>query len=205
MNCVRPAWARTYGVQVPCGSTALDSSRAKDNHEPKARARPRGLVWRKPECKRCEATDRNRIQGRGLRGKLAHDSEAQRYAAYGKCGACAPTVRVLTWGDLHRERCVSMVVNPGWFTPGHQEPGAAASCPPRVEETAATTIEAGSATGGNAGRDGAEVSRRRSRWPGVGPLKGRTTRHKEQTLPTSNASPKPDRARCARRSARTEP
>jgi hypothetical protein len=34
---------------------------SKDNHEPKARARPRGLVWRKPECKRCEATDRNRI------------------------------------------------------------------------------------------------------------------------------------------------
>ena len=32
-----------------------------DNHEPKARARPRGIVRRKPECKRCEATDRNRI------------------------------------------------------------------------------------------------------------------------------------------------
>ena len=51
-------------------------------------------------------------------------------------------------------------------------PSAAASCPPRVEETAATTIEARRATGGNARRDGAEVSRRRSRWPGVGPLKG---------------------------------
>jgi len=62
MNCVRPAWARTYGVQVPCGSTNLDSSVvSKDNHEPKARARPRGIVRRKPECKRCEATDRNRI------------------------------------------------------------------------------------------------------------------------------------------------
>ena len=23
---VRPAWARTYGVEVPCGSTDLDSS-----------------------------------------------------------------------------------------------------------------------------------------------------------------------------------
>jgi hypothetical protein len=33
----------------------------KDNHEPRARASLRGLVWRKPECKRCEATDRNRI------------------------------------------------------------------------------------------------------------------------------------------------
>ena len=193
------------GCKSPVGVPTWTRHESKDNHEPTARARPRGIVRRKPECKRCKATDRNRIQGRGMRGELAHDSKAHRYAAYGKCGACAPTVRVLTWGDLHRVRCASMVANPGWFTPGHKEPSAAASCPPRVEETAATTIEARSATGGNAGRDGAEVSRRRSRWPGVGPLKGRTTRHKEQTLPTSNASTKPDRARCARRPARTEP
>jgi len=33
-----------------------------------------------------------------MRGERAHDSEAHWYAAYGKCGACAPTVRVLTWG-----------------------------------------------------------------------------------------------------------
>ena len=38
----------------------------------------------------------------------------------------------LTWGDLHRERCASMVAKPGWFTPGHQEPSAAASCPLRA-------------------------------------------------------------------------
>ena len=51
-------------------------------------------------------------QGPGMRGELAHDSEAHRYAAYGKCGACAPTVRVLTWGDLHRVRCVLMMTDP---------------------------------------------------------------------------------------------
>ncbi len=160
------------GCKSPVGVPTWTRHESKDNHEPTARAIPRGMVWRKPECKRCEATDRNRIQGRGLRGELAHDSKAHRYAAYGKCGACAPIVRVLTWGDLHRERCVSMVQNPDWATPGYQGPSAAASCPPRVEETAATTIEARSATSGNAGRDGAEVSRRRSRRPGVGPLKG---------------------------------
>ena len=27
-------------------------------------------------------------------------SKAHRYAAYGKCGACAPTVRASTWRDL---------------------------------------------------------------------------------------------------------
>jgi hypothetical protein len=160
------------GCKSPVGVPLWTRHESKDNHEPRARAIPRGMVWRKPECRRCEATDRNRIQGRGLRGELAHDSEAHRYAAYGKCGACAPTVRVLTWGDLHCVRCVVMAASPGRFTPGHQEPGAAASCPPRVDETAATTIRTQSAPRGNARRDGAEVSRRRSRWPGVGPLKG---------------------------------
>ena len=94
------------GCKSPVGVPTWTRPESKDNHEPKARARPRGLVWRKPECKRCEATNRNRIHGRGMRGELAHVSKAHRYAAYGKCGACAPTVRVLTWGDLHRERCV---------------------------------------------------------------------------------------------------
>ena len=50
-----------------------------------------------------------------MRGELAHGSKAHRYAAYGKCGACAPTVRVLTWGDLRRKRCVLGVTVPGWF------------------------------------------------------------------------------------------
>ena len=50
-----------------------------------------------------------------MRGELAHDSKAHRYAAYGKCGACAPTVRVLTWGDLRRVRCALRVARPGRF------------------------------------------------------------------------------------------
>ena len=117
------------GCKSPVGVPTWTRHESKDNHEPKARARPRGVVWRKPECKRCEATNRNRIPGRGVRGELAHDSKAHRYAAYGKCGACAPTARVLTWGDLHRERCALMVADPGRTTPGYQGPSAAASCP----------------------------------------------------------------------------
>ena len=155
-----PLWGYRLGLIV-----------SKDNHEPTARASPRGIVWRKPECKRCETTNRNRIQGRGMRGELAHDSEAHRYAAYGKCGACAPTVRVLTWGDLHRVRCVWMVTDPDGST-GTSRTWCRGELPAASDESAATTIEAHSATRGNARRDGAEVSRRRSRWPGVGPLKG---------------------------------
>src|ERR1039457_970211 len=64
-----------------------------------------------------------------MRGELAHESKAHRYAAYGKCGACAPTVRVLTWGDLRRVRFVLRVTDPDRTTPGYQGPGAAASCP----------------------------------------------------------------------------
>ena len=39
-----PLWEYRLGLIV-----------SKDNHEPKARAMSRGRVWRKPECKRCEA------------------------------------------------------------------------------------------------------------------------------------------------------
>jgi hypothetical protein len=45
-----PLWEYRLGLIV-----------SKDNHEPKASASPRGIVWRKPEYKRCGATDRNRI------------------------------------------------------------------------------------------------------------------------------------------------
>ena len=48
------------GCESPVGVPTW-THREHDNHEPTARAAPRGAVWRKPECKRCEATDRNRI------------------------------------------------------------------------------------------------------------------------------------------------
>ena len=70
----------------------------------------------------CETTNRNRIEGRGGRGKLAHDGKAHRFDAYGKCGVCAQTVRVLTWGDLRCVRCDRMTTYPDWFTPGYQDP-----------------------------------------------------------------------------------
>ena len=61
-------------------------------------------------------------QGPGGRGELAHGSEAHRFDAYGKCGVCARKVRVLTWGDLHRERCDWMTTLPGLVPPGYQDP-----------------------------------------------------------------------------------
>src|SRR5674476_1006679 len=85
-------------------------------------------------------------------------------------------VCVLTWGDLHRERCNWMTTGPGLVPPGYQDPSAVASCPLRVEETGSNVFQAYGATCRNAGRDGAEVSRGHSRCPGVGALKGQTMR-----------------------------
>jgi hypothetical protein len=90
--------------------------------------------------------------------KLAHDSKAHRFDAYSKCGVCAQKVCVLTWGDLHRERCNWTTTLPGLVPPGYQDPSAVASCPLRVEETGSNVIHEYSATRSNAGRDGAEVS-----------------------------------------------
>ena len=82
-GCAPSTGANLWGAS-PLWEYRLGLIESKDNHEPKARARPRGIVRRKPECKRCEARNTNRIEGRGMRGELAHDSKAHRYAAYGK-------------------------------------------------------------------------------------------------------------------------
>ena len=113
--------------------------------------------------------------------KLAHDSKAYRFDAYGKCGACAQTVR-----DPYLGRSAPRAVQVDddmtrIGSTGIPRPSAVASCPPRVEEIGSNVIHEHSATCSNAGRDGAEVSSGHSRYPGVGVLKGQTMRHKEQT------------------------
>jgi hypothetical protein len=103
-----------------------------------------------------------------MRGKLAQDSKAHWYAAYGKCGAYASTVRVLIWGDLHRLRCV---LNDDISGPDHTGIPRSKRCgvlPATCDESAAIILNSHSATRGNACRDGAEVSKRHSRWPGSG-------------------------------------
>ena len=70
----------------------------------------------------CETTNRNHIEGLEGRGELALDSEAHRFDAQGKWGVCARRVRVLTWGDLRRERCNWMTTLPGLVPPGYQDP-----------------------------------------------------------------------------------
>ena len=81
-------------------------------------------------------------QGRGMRGELVHDSKAHRYAAYGKCGACAPTVRVLTWGDLHRMRCLLTDDRPGTDHTGISRSRRCGELPAASDESAAITLNA---------------------------------------------------------------
>ena len=166
---VRPAWARTDGMKAHRLDINLTHLDLKDDHEPTARASPRGSVRRKPEWKRCEATDRNRIQGRGMRGEPAPRGKAHGYAAYGQCGACAPTVRVLIWGDLHRLRCVLSDDGSGSDPTGIPRSKRCGVLPAACDEQAALILNTHSATRGNACRDGAEVMQNRS---GKGSFRG---------------------------------
>ena len=142
-------------------------------------------------------------QGRGMRGELAHDSKAHRYAAYGKCGACAPTVRVFTWGDLRRERRVDGDV-PGSDHTGLSRSRRCGELPVASDESAATTIGVAArctATCGVTVQKSAKaiVGRRES---GDRRAEQRDTRSR-RCRPRTHRRPRPGKMR--RRPARTEP
>ena len=89
---------------------------SKDNHEPKARAMLRGMVWRNLECERCEDTDcKPHGQGRAMLLAMANASKAFGYAACGQCGASgegvgSPAQRVLQGVSMeHRLRKLGRV------------------------------------------------------------------------------------------------
>ena len=65
-GCAPSMGANLWGVS-PLWEYRLGLIVSKDNHEPKARAMPRGIVRRKPECKRCEA-EPGPLARRGLQG-----------------------------------------------------------------------------------------------------------------------------------------
>ena len=67
---------------------------------------------------------------RSAAGKFPFDGGLTGFLPYGQCGACAPIVRVLTWRDLHRERCDWTVASPGWLSRiiKNQAPWRAARC-----------------------------------------------------------------------------
>ena len=65
-GCAPSMGANLWGAS-PLWEYRLGLIVSKDNHEPKAKAMSRGMVWRKPECKKCEATDcKPHSQGRGM-------------------------------------------------------------------------------------------------------------------------------------------
>ncbi len=183
-----PLWEYRLGLIV-----------SKDNHEPTARAIPRGNVRRKPECKRCEATDRNRIQGRGLRGELAHDSKAHRYAPcrprrangpalrqaqtvhWTVCVRAQPTVNAalvhrqfasLTWGDLRRERRALMVTNPASDHTGIPRSRRRGELPAASDEAAAITTTRAARRAATRGVTEQKSADAVVGSPGVGPPKG---------------------------------
>ena len=69
------------GCKSPVGVLTW-THREQDNYKPKARAKSRGIVRRKPECKRCEATDcKPHSQGRGMLLAVSPCSDVSRETA----------------------------------------------------------------------------------------------------------------------------
>jgi hypothetical protein len=150
-----------------------------------ARACP---LERRERCERlpagaqtCAATDRNCIESRGSRGELAQDSEAHRYGAYGKCSAGARKHRVLTWGDLIGARGLDLSQEQCGPLLWKKVLALRQAAGRRRANRAVSEAKRPGAAASNRRRQRSGVSRSPSRWPGVGRLKGRTTKHKEQT------------------------
>ena len=157
-----PLWEYRLGLIV-----------SKDNHEPKARAIPRGMVRRKPECKRCEVTDRNRIV-------KAEGCEASWHMTAKPTGT-QPTVDAAL---VHRqfaffpgEICApwrrGTDGNDGRVVPYPKRPGARSLCPISMRANRHRPIRLRSAPCSDASREAAEVSRGHSRFARNRPLRTR--------------------------------
>jgi hypothetical protein len=97
----------------------------------------------------CKLTDRNAIEGRDPQDELAQHNEILWFTGHGKWCSCAVKVHVLIWGDLPKERSGDY----GSLTEGNLE---------RDGQPTEPYGYSGSASGGNAGREWAEVSRSHS-------------------------------------------
>ena len=92
-GCAPSMGANLWGAS-PLWEYRLGLNVSKNNHEPKARAKPRGIVRRKPECKRCETTDcKPHSQGRGMLLAMTQGSKAHRYALCRPRQARGPALR----------------------------------------------------------------------------------------------------------------
>ncbi len=94
----------------------------------------------------CKLTDRNAIEGRDPQDELAQHNEIHWFKGHGKWRSCAVKVHVLIWGDLPKWRSGDY----GSLTEGHLE---------RDGQPTEPYGHSGSASGRNARRDWAEVSR----------------------------------------------
>ena len=94
----------------------------------------------------CKLTDRNVIEGRDPQDELAQHNEILWFRGHGKWRSCAVKVHVLIWGDLPKWRSG----DDGSLTEGHFE---------RAGQPTEPCGHSGSASGRNARRDWAEVSR----------------------------------------------
>ena len=177
---------------------------SKDNHESTARADPRGNVRRKPECKRCEATDRNRIV-------KAQGCEASWHMTAKPTGT-QPTVNAALvhrqFAFLPGEICAEGGAldddRPGSDHTGNPRSRRCGELPAACDESAASTID-------NTARRAATrvVTTQESADAIVGGQESGRSRAEQRDTRSRHAAlariAKPDRVRCVGGWARTEP
>jgi hypothetical protein len=92
----------------------------------------------------CKLTNRNAIEGRDAQDELAQYNKILWFRGHGKGRSCAAKVHGLIWGDLSKGRSMDY----GSLIEGHLE---------RDGQPTEPYGHSGSASGGTAGRDWAEV------------------------------------------------
>ena len=113
-NLVRPAWAWTNGVKVPCRRTYFTHYFRVIITTSRRQLQFREVLWEGSPSAKLQAYEQKHHRRLSLRGELAHDNETHRFARYSKWWGCAVKVHVLIWGDLFNKRCKLLFENVSW-------------------------------------------------------------------------------------------
>ena len=114
--CVRPAWAWTNGVQVPCRRTYFVHYLWMIITTSRRQLQFCEVLWEgSPSAKR-RAYVQECHRRLSLRGKLAQDNKTHWFARHSKWQGSVVTVHVLIWGDLFNKQWTLLFENVSWAT-----------------------------------------------------------------------------------------
>ena len=114
--CVRPAWAWTNGVQVPCRRTYFVHYLWMIITTSRRQLQFREVLWEGSLSAKRRAYVQECHRRLSLRGKLAQDNKTHRFARYSKWQGSVVTVHALIWGDLFNTQWWLLFENVSWAT-----------------------------------------------------------------------------------------